>query len=167
MINFFKKKENNKTEENIGFYDTKPFHYFSSALIYAKEVLLKEVGENKIYARVYNNSLFVFCLIADEKGYNENDYCLESLEMLVNDKIDEKYKNTIHIIIFKNKNDFTINVAKEKVINTKNSLKHVLIYNEEKVGLEFYRPVPEFYKIYENYAVAIFFDLAAIDPTRY
>lgn len=166
MFKFLKKKEVKENTSYLGFYDTKPFHYYSSALIYAKNYLIKEIGENKIYARVYNKTLLIFCLIANENGYNKNIYSYETIEEEIKTKIEDVYKLVVHLTIFENNNEFTIGIAKEKTNNTKTFIEQVLLYNGKKVGLEFYRPVPNFYKIYEDYAVAIWFDLAAIDPLR-
>ncbi|MDE7162114.1 MAG: hypothetical protein K2N65_05075, partial [Anaeroplasmataceae bacterium] len=60
----------------------------------------------------------------------------------------------------------TIRIAKEIAVNTKKEFNQTFVYDAEKVRLKFYRPVPEFYKLYNHYVEAVVFDLGAIDLAK-
>ena len=103
----------------------------------------------------------------DESGFNKNDVKYEVLKDLVDEKLeDSTHDSLINIIVFKHKTDETVRIAKEVPVNTKEEFNHTLVFNGKVVRLEYYRPVPKFYKLYKNFCEAIYFDLGAVDPKR-
>lgn len=166
MFSFFKKKEPKEQLDCLGYYDVKPYHSLEYALIYAKDELIEKNEYVKVYSRLFYNTLFVITLVDDEKDFDYKKYNYEGFKDQIDAIIKEPHNAVINLIIFQNKNEFTIKTAKEILTNTKREYNQILVYNEEKVRLEYYRPVPPFYRLYSHYGEAIYFDLAAIDPTR-
>ena len=164
-MKMFKKKHKEKSG-CIGHYDIKPYHYFESNLIYAKDVLIKNSDGVKVYSRLYKSCLFLLVLIEDETYFSFEKYNYEALKSEVDSLIEGKHNTRVSLYIFKNNNEKTIEFAKVKTINTKKEFNQAFIYNAKDVTLDYYRPVPSFYKIYDDYLEAIYFDLAAIDSTR-
>lgn len=165
MFNFFKKKPKEQLG-CLGYYDTKLYHSLETNLIYAKDVLIEKNPKYCIYARVFHKTMLVFTLVDDEEGFDLSNFSFEALKPKITEVITEEFNSTVNLIIFRNKNEITTKIAKEVLVNNKKEFNQILIYNGEKVRLEFYRPVPSFYHLYENYAEAIYFDIAAFDPTR-
>lgn len=165
MFDFFRKKEKQKLD-CLGYFEVKPYHYFESNMVYAKDNLLKKDAYTSVYVRYYRGTVFVFTFVENEKNFDKNLWNYQNLKKEVDQVIGETITSVINLIIFKNKNEDTISIAKEKTSNTKTEFNQILVYDPERVWLCYYRPVPDFYKLYENYAEAIYFDLAAIDATR-
>ena len=58
--------------------------------------------------------------------------------------------------------------ALENTFMTNNGYQQVLIYNNEMVCLEYYKPLPEYdFQLMKYYRTAIFFDLACHDKEDY
>lgn len=164
MFNLFKKGRNKNNP--IGYYDIKQFHSLEFALIYANEKLIIENENCKVFARNYKDCTLVNVLVNEEIGFKVDDYRYINLENTLIEKGIEKNKNNIVVILFKNKNDNTIEMAKSFCNSTKNSLEQGCVYNDLRVKLEYYKPVPNFYKIYDSFCENLYFDLAAIDHDR-
>lgn len=162
MFNFFKKKEK---KEYLGFYDTKPYDALRYSLVYAKNTLIHEDEFVHVFARNFKGVVFVFTLVDDglylPEDYNYHKFKDQILACGIPDG-----KSIVNICVYQHKTLQTVEIAKKPRTNTKNEFNHVLIFDYKKVGLEFYRPVPVFYPLYEKYAEAIFFDLTAVDPNK-
>ena len=165
MFNFFKKR-NKEVKEYLGSFNSKPYHYFKSNMTYAKDVLIYEDNKASVYSRYYKGTVFVFTFVEDESDFDKTKFNYEQFKEQIDKLFNEKIDSVINLIIFKNKNEKTISIAKEKTINTQTVFNQTLVYDENEVKLLYYRPVPNFYKLYAHYAEAIYFDLAVIDPTR-
>lgn len=165
MLEFLKKKPKVKLD-CLGYYDTKQYHSFEYSLIYAKDVEIIKNDFVKVYSRIYKDTILVIVLVDNEEGFDDTQYNYEALKDKIDEKITEKHNSVVNIIVFQNKNEKTISIAKKSLVNTKKEINQILVYNETDVRLEYYRPVPTFYQLYRGYAEAIYFDLAAIDPTR-
>lgn len=165
MLNFFKKKPKEKLD-CLGYYDTKQYHSFEYSLIYAKDIEIIKNEFVKVYARLYKQTILVIVLVDNEEGFDYTQYNYLALKDKIDEKITEAHDSVVNIIVFQNKNEKTISIAKIPLENTKKEINQILIYNEVDVRIEYYRPVPTFYQLYRSYAEALYFDLAAIDPTR-
>lgn len=166
MFNFFKKKEK-EVLDCLGYYETKQYNSLNNALVYAEDVLILKDDKKSVYGRTFKGTLFLFTLVDDESGFNKNDVKYEVLKDLVDEKLeDSTHDSLINIIVFKHKTDETVRIAKEVPVNTKEEFNHTLVFNSKVIRLEYYRPVPKFYKLYKNFCEAVYYDLGAVDPKR-
>lgn len=161
-MGLFKKKAK---KEYLGFYDTKPYDALGFSLIYAKNTLIYENEFVHVYSRNFRGTIFVITLIDDGTYYPE-DYTYEKMKDLILEKGIEEGNSYVNIAVYQHKTLNNMYIARAPRVNTKTEFNQVLIFDYEKVGLEYYRPVPKFYSLYEKYAEAIFFDLTAIDPYK-
>lgn len=150
----------------IGHYDSKPYHNFRYALVYANEEEIFNNEKVEVYSRNYKITTFVNVLVNDEEGFVARDYSYEKLEPLLAEKGIEKKNKNIVLISFQHCNEYTISQAKTFCNSTKNNFEHAMIYNPVKVQMDFYKPVPKFYRLYDHFCEAIYFDLAFIDDKR-
>ena len=158
-----------KVKENpgvIGHYDSKPFHNFRYALVYANEIEIFNNEKIEIYSRNYKTTTFVNILVNDEEGFNTADYTFDKIHPMLVEKGIEDVKNHIVLISFAHNNEYTIEQAKHFCNSNKNSFEHVIVFNPQKVQMDFYRPVPKFYRLYDHFCELIYFDLAFIDDKR-
>ncbi len=158
-----------KVKENpgvIGHYDSKPFHSFRYALIYANEIEIFNNEKVEVYSRVYKTTTFVNVLVNDEEGFDTNDYTFDKLKDKLLEKEIKETKNHIVVILFAHNNDTTIELAKHFCNSDKHSFEQALVFNPQKVQMDFYKPVPVFYKLYDHFCENIYFDLACIDDKR-
>ena len=165
MFNFFKKQPK-EVLDCLGYYDIKPYHYFESNMTYAKDILIINTASIKVYTRLYKSTVFIFTFVDDEKGFEKSKYTYEALKEKIDEVIVESHKYVVNLIIFKNETPDTIRIAKEIAVNTKTEFNQTFVYDKNKVRLKFYRPVPEFYKLYNHYVEAVVFDLGAIDLAK-
>lgn len=162
MFDFLKRKPKEKLD-CLGYYDIKPYHYFESNMTYAKDILVLSDEHVKVYTRFYRGTIFVFTFVEDETDFQKENFNYEALKDKIDTLIEEPHKSVVNLIIFKNDTEKTIQIAKEVVTNTKKEFNQTFVYDAAKVRLKFYRPVPDFYHLYENYVEAMVFDLGAID----
>ena len=177
-IMFPKKVKWKEREGVIGHYDCKPFHNFRYALIYADETKVFDNEKIEIFARVFKkNTTFINILVNEEtEDFNIDDYKLDNLLPLLegftyHDPKDgdlpfEKTDNYICVILFQHLTDKAIASCKKYCNSTKQVFEQGLIYNPEYVHMDFYKPVPKFYRLYDKFCEDIYFDLAFIDDTR-
>ena len=163
MFNFFKKKK--EKPEFFGFYSTKPYDALGYSLLYANNVLVYENADVHVYSRNFRGTVFVFTLV-DDGDYLPEDFTYEKYKKLIIEKGVEAGNSVVNIMVYQHKTLKNIEIAKKPRINTKVEFNHVLIFDYKNVGLEYYKPVPKFYSLYERYAQAIYFDLTAIDPFK-
>ncbi len=165
-IIFKEKKE--KPVQNpgvIGHYDSKPYHNFKYALIYASETCVYETEEVEIYTRNYKNCTFVNVLVNDEKNIdNLSQYKYDNVkDLLIENKVETKEKSVV-VICFQHYNQKTVDLARTFCESDRKHFEQALIYNARLVQMDFYRPVPKFFpKMYENLCEDLYFDFAFID----
>ncbi|MCM1130325.1 MAG: hypothetical protein NC087_02570 [Anaeroplasma bactoclasticum] len=162
MFNFFKKKPKEKLD-CLGYYDIKPYHYFESNMVYAKDILVLKDNFGKVYTRLFKGTIFIFTFVDNENGFIKQNYNYEALKDKIDAVILEGHNSVVNLIIFKNDTPETIRIAKEVVVNTKKEFNQTFVYDADNVRLKFYRPVPSFYSLYNHYIEAMVFDLGAID----
>lgn len=151
----------------IGSYDVKQYHSLKYALIYAKNEPVVESTDFDVYTRVYKKITFVNALIYNETSFNLDFFKYENLKKLILDKNLEATDEFILLIAFQNKNENTIKFCKEIRGSSKNGFTQGLVYDEDKVTLDYYISVPDYLeRMNEAYCEDIYFDFAAIDPTR-
>lgn len=155
----------------IGFYDSKPFHNFKYALIYANETLISESDDEKtasvmIYTRNFKNTTFVNILVFKEEGFDPSKYDYDQLKPLLVEKGLKPCEKSIIMILFQHNNEQTIQMAKSFYKSDKNHFKQACVFNPKKVQMDFYKPVPKFYKLYDIMCENLYFDLAFIDRTK-
>lgn len=155
----------------IGYYDSKPFHNFKYACIYANETLISESDDEKtasvmVYTRNYKNTTFINVLVYKEEGFDVNDYDYEKLKPVLVEKGLTACDKSIVMILFQHYNENTIALAKKFCKSDKNNFQQACIFNAKKVQMDFYKPVPKFYKLYDIMCENLYFDLAFIDPVK-
>ena len=164
---FFPKAEKSKNAPGtLGHYNSKPFHNFRYALIYAGE---KEIFNNEnveIYARIYKNTTFVNVLVNNEDGFDITKHTFIDLEPMLREKEIEKTTNTIVFVLFQHKNDNTIAMCKKFCASDKKNFQQAVVYNPVDIQMDYYMPVPKFYKLYDHFCEDLYFDLAFIDEKR-
>ncbi|MBR6071460.1 MAG: hypothetical protein IKP77_01340 [Acholeplasmatales bacterium] len=173
LEDFLKKKllriKDEKVVQNpgvIGHYDSKPFHNFKYALIYANEVNIVETPEVEIYSRVFKDkATFVNVLINDEKNINDlSQYKYENIKPMLVEKGIKVTEKSVVVICFEHYNQKTVDLARGFCESNKKQFEQALIYNPRLVQMDFYRPVPKFYsKMYEYLCEDLYFDFAFID----
>ena len=164
---FFPKKEKFKEDVGvIGHYDSKPYTSIKYALIYADEIEIDVNEKVEIYSRIYRDTTFVNVLVNDEEGFNILDYRFDNLKDKLKEKGIKETKTNIVFVLFQHKNDYTISECKKFCASTKTNFEHAVVYNSKHVHFDFYKPVPKFYKLYNNFCEDAYFDLAFIDDTR-
>lgn len=162
MLEFLKGKKKEKLD-CLGYYDIKPYHYFESNMKYQNNPLIIQNEFVRVYIRLYRKALIIMTFVDNEKGFSKDKYSYEVLKDRIAEYIEEEPRELINLFIFKNKNDNTINIAKEQVKNTKNYFSHTFVYDEKRVRINYYRPVPSFYSLYKYYQDALISDLGVID----
>jgi hypothetical protein len=159
----------------IGHYDSKPYHNFRYALIYANETLVFNNEKVEIFSRIYKDTTFVNILVNEEEGFEISNYTFDKVWPLLEGKTylrkdkEEQFKqtkNNIVLVLFQHYNDYTVAQAKKFHNSTKNNFEHAVIFNPVNVQMDFYKPVPKFYRLYDHFCEDIYFDLAFIDDTR-
>ena len=160
----------------IGHYDCKPYHNFRFALIYANETLVYDDGKIEIFARIYKNTTIVNILVNEEEGFDIENYKFEKLKSILegktylNPKKEEKQfeetKNNIVFVLFQHYNEYTISQCAKFYNSSKTNFEQAAIYNPVKVQMDFYKPIPKFYRLYDIFCEDLYFDLAFIDDTR-
>ena len=150
----------------IGHYDSKPYHNFKYALIYANETNILETEEVEIYSRVYNKKVtFVNVLVNDETNITDlNQYKYENIKPKLIEKGIEVTEKSVVVIAFQHYTQKTVDLARTFCESDKKHFEQALVYNARLVQMDFYRPVPKFYtKMYDYLCEDLYFDFAFID----
>ena len=160
----------------IGHYDSKPYHNFRFALIYANETLVYEDDRIEIFARIYKNTTIVNILVNEEEGFDVDNYKFEKIRPILEgktyltpkkeEKPFEDTKNNIVFILFQHYTEYTIKQCLKFCQSSKTNFEQATVFNPVHVQMDFYRPVPKFYKLYDIFCEDLYFDLAFIDDTR-
>jgi len=155
----------------IGFYDSKPFDSLKWSLIYANEILISESDDEKtakvmIYTREYKKTTFINVLVYKEEGFEISNYTYEKLKPLLIEKGIKPAEKSIVLVIFQHRNENTIEMAHHFCKSDKLNFEQALVYNPKRVQMDYYKPVPTFYKLYDIMCEDLYFDLAFIDSIR-
>ena len=163
------KKREKEAKDVIGHYNSKPYHNFRYALIYANEVPIL-AGEDlpiEIFARVYNGTTFVNVLVNEEdSSFDCSNYTYEALEARILDAGLEKTERNIVLILFQHRNEFTIKECKRFAKSTDKSFHQALVYNPIEVQMDYYMPVPVYKSLNKHMCELLYFDLAFIDELQ-
>ena len=162
MWKIFKREPKEKLD-CLGIYETKPYHYFVSNMAYAGDVKVYEDSKVKVFSRFYKGTIFVFTFVEDEKDFDKSRYTYEALKEKIDAAVQTEHTSLIQLTVFKNNNEETVRIAKEKTFNSKTEFNQTFIYDSKRVRLKYYRPVPDSYKLYRNYVEALVFDLCIIN----
>ncbi len=160
---FFKKKPKKEKLNCLGIIDCKPYSFFEPGLQYAKDQIIDEGLGYKVYARLHQNTVFLFILVEDETNFDYQKFTVHNFSEQIKEKITDSYRSSILLMVFKNSNEKTISIAKNVLVNTKKEFNQILVFNQQRVRLEYYRPVPNFYNLYKEYLEALYYDLSCID----
>ena len=160
----------------IGHYNSKPFHNFHYALIYANETMVFDNEKVEVFSRIYKNTTFVNVLVKDEDGFNIDDYHFDKIKSVLDGKTYlstkgeelefSESKNNIVLVLFQHYNENTVNQAVKFCNSSKTNFEQAVVYNAKNVQMDFYKPVPKFYALYDIFCEDLYFDLAFIDDTR-
>ena len=150
----------------IGYYDCKPYHNFKYALLYAKNNVVYDDGNIEIYTRVHKGTTFVNVLVNEEETFNPKEYDYIHLKELVLSKGLEATDKSIVFVAFQHVNDKTIEYCKELCHSDKNNFIQGAVFNPKTVHMDYYKPVPDFYKLYDHFCEDLFYDFAFIDNER-
>lgn len=150
----------------IGYYDCKPYHNFKFALQYAKNIEVYNDEKIEIYTRVHKGTTFINVLVNDESDFNPELFDYNHLRERLKEKDLENTDKSVVFIAFQHNNEKTISYAKKLCNSDKNNFIQGAVYNAKTVHMDFYKPVPEFYKLYDHFLEDLYFDFAFIDHVK-
>lgn len=165
------KKKKEQRPGVIGFYDSRPFDSFKYSLIYANEKLISESDDEKtakviVYTREYKQTTFINVLVYDEEGFNPEEYKYDVMKRNLLEYGITPAKNSIVLILFQHYNENTVKMAKSFCNSDKEHFEQGLVYNAKEVQMDFFKPVPTFYRLYDIMCEDLYFDLAFIDNSQ-
>ena len=174
---FPRKKKYKYNPGVIGHYNCKPYHNFRYALIYACETQIIESEKVEVFARVYRDTTFVNVLVNDDTDFNIQDYKFEKIKEFLNGKEYKdpstqemlpfkETKNNIVLVLFQHINENTIKQSKSFCSSSKTNFEQACVFNPVEVHMDFFKPVPKFYKLYDVFCEDLYFDLAFIDDSK-
>ena len=105
-------------------------------------------------------------LVYNEEGFDITKYTYEDLKPLLLNKNIQPQQRSIVMVLFQHNNENTISMCKKFYKSDKNNFEQACVYNPVKVQMDFYKPVPQFYKLYDIFCENIYFDLGFIDDLR-
>jgi len=150
----------------VGYYDCKPYHNFHYALIYAKDQEVYNDGKIEIFTRNHKGTTFVNVLVNEEDTFNPEEYDYPHLKELLVEKGFEATEKSVVFIAFQHTNEKTISYCKKLCKSDKNNFIQAAVFNPKTVHMDYYKPVPDFYKLYDHFCEDLYFDLAFIDHER-
>ena len=150
----------------LGHYDCKLYHNFKYALIYANEVEISVTEEVEVYSRVYKDVTFVNVLVNNENGIDIEKYRYENIKPLLVEKGVSATEKNIVLMLYQHYNDKTKELCKKFCNSSKTNFEHACIYNPRLVQMDYFKPVPKFYKLYDFLCEDLYFDLAFIDHSK-
>lgn len=166
MILGVKVKEN-EAPGVLGHYDCKPYHNFRYALIYANETEILSSPEIEIFSRVYRGVTLVNVLVNEEIAVTDLSlFTYEALKPKLLEKGVQATDKSIVLMLYQHYNDTTKALCKKFCNSTKTSFEQGCIYNPRDVRMDYFKPVPKFYKLYDYLCEDLYFDLGFIDHTK-
>ena len=155
----------------IGSYDSRPFDSFKYSLIYANEKLISESDDEKtakviVYTREYKQTTFINVLVYNEEGFDPKEYTYDVMKRNLLEYGITPAKNSVVLILFQHYNENTVKMAKSFCNSNKEHFEQALVYNAKEVQMDYYKPVPTFYRLYNIMCEDLYFDLAFIDKTQ-
>ena len=150
----------------IGYYDCKPYHNFHFALIYAKDIEVYKDDNIEIFTRIHKGTTFVNVLVNEEEGFNPDEFDYPHLRERLKEKGLENTDKSIVFIAFQHVNENTISYCKKLCKSDKNNFIQGAVFNPRSVHMDYYKPVPDFYKLYDHFCEDLYYDFAFIDSER-
>lgn len=150
----------------LGFYDCKPYHNFHFALLYAKNIEVYNDGKIEIYSRIHKGTTFVNVLVNDEEGFKTEEFDYPHLRERLKENEIENTDKSIVFVAFQHDNENTISYCKKLCKSDKNNFIQGAVFNPKTVHMDYYKPVPEFYKLYDHFCEDLYFDFAFIDHEK-
>lgn len=150
----------------IGYYDCKPYHNFHFALIYAQDIEVYNDEKIEIYTRVHKGTTFVNVLVNDEEEFDVASYTYPSLRKLLIEQGLENTDKSVVFIAFQHNNEKTQGFCKKLPASTKYAFIQGAVFNPKTVHMDYYKPVPEFYKLFDHFCEDLYFDFAFIDHEK-
>ena len=155
----------------IGYYPSRPFDSFKYSLIYANEKLISDSDDEKtakviVYTREYKQTTFINVLVYNEEGFDPKNYTYDVMKRNLLEYGITPAKNSVVVILFQHYNDETIKMAKSFCNSNKEHFEQALIYNAKECQVDYYKPVPTFYRLYNIMCEDLFFDLAFTDELQ-
>ncbi len=155
----------------IGYYPSRPFDSFKYSLIYANEKLISESDDEKtakviVYTREYKQTTFINVLVYNEEGFDPKNYTYDVMKRNLLEYGITPAKNSVVVILFQHYNDETIKMAKSFCNSNKEHFEQAFIYNAKEGQVDYYKPVPTFYKLFNIMCEDLFFDLAFTDELQ-
>lgn len=150
----------------LGHYDCKPYHNFRYALIYANETEILTTEEVEIFSRVYKDVTLVNVLVNEEKNINIEDYKYEKLKPLLIEKGINVTEKNIVMMLYQHYTPLSKELCKKFCNSSKTNFEHGAIYNPRLVQMDYFKPVPKFYKLYDFLCEDLYFDLGFIDHSK-
>ena len=150
----------------LGYYDCKPYHNFHYALIYAKDIEVYNDEKIEIYTRIHKGTTFVNVLVNDEEDFKVEEFDYPHLRKKLMESNLENTDKSVVFIAFQHNNEKTINFCKKLPASTKYSFIQGAVFNPKSVHMDFYKPVPAFYKLYDHFCEDLYFDFAFIDHVK-
>lgn len=163
------KEKTKEAKDVIGHYNSKPFHNFRYALIYANEtpIIAGEDLPIEIFARIYNGTTFVNVLVnKEDETFDCANYTYEKLLPRLMDAGLEETERNIVLILFQHRNEFTIKECKRFAKSTDKSFHQGLVFNPVEVQMDYYMPVPVYKRLNKHMCELLYFDLAFIDDDK-
>lgn len=150
----------------LGYYDCKPYHNFHFALNYARNIEVFNDEKIEIYTRVFKGTTFVNVLVNDEEGFDVTKFDYPSLRQRLIELDLENTDKSVVFIAFQHNNEKTIEYCKKLPASTKHAFIQGAVFNPRSVHMDFYKPVPQFYKLYDHFCEDLYFDFAFIDHVK-
>lgn len=150
----------------LGYYDCKPYHNFHYALLYAKDIEVYNDEKIEIYTRIHKGTTFVNVLVNDEEDFKVEEFDYPHLRKKLMESNLENTDKSVVFIAFQHNNEKTINFCKKLPASTKYSFIQGAVFNPKSIHMDFYKPVPEFYKLYDHFCEDLYFDFAFIDHVK-
>ena len=121
-------------------------------------------GKIEIYTRVFKGTTFVNVLVNDEEGFDVTKFDYPSLRQRLIEFDLENTDKSVVFIAFQHNNEKTIEYCKKLPASTKNAFIQGAVFNPKSVHMDFYKPVPQFYKLYDHFCEDLYFDFAGFAP---
>ena len=102
----------------------------------------------------------------DEEGFDVTKFDYPSLRQRLMEFDLENTDKSVVFIAFQHNNEKTIEYCKKLPASTKNAFIQGAVFNPKSVHMDFYKPVPQFYKLYDHFCEDLYFDFAFIDHVK-
>ena len=150
----------------LGIYDCKQWDSFRVSLEYANENLVYEDDKLFIFSRVYKDTTFVNVIVTNEDGFNPDVFDYVHLKDKLLEAQLEATDKSIVFVGFRRANEATVSYCKKLCKSDRKNFIQGATYNGKLVCMEYYKPVPEFYKLIDMWYEDLYLDLGFIDHVK-